>query len=222
MKIDRRGTLVAGLGLLFLLTAFMLLISQRSSLVAPEPAKVISSSTITMTHNLTKSVTLSIPHGISTTQAITLSSWLTFTDLEAKYSLRYPPNSYINSGQSKGQTYRTLGIGFQIPNQRYQGMSVRVEPNPQNLPINQFLNEFYQKVKERPLNVEAASRLEELEVASITAYKTTILYGDTQILLPYNRRVYIFSLGYTIAGGVSSPEAKAMFSQILGTFQVIP
>ena len=222
MKIDRRGTLVAGLGLLFLLTAFMLLISQRSSLVAPEPAKVISSSTITMTHNLTKSVTLSIPHGISTTQAITLSSWLTFTDLEAKYSLRYPPNSYINSGQSKGQTYRTLGIGFQIPNQRYQGMSVRVEPNPQNLPIDKFFSVLYQKINNNPLDLPASHMLEQIEFANMAAYKTKGLYGDIQILLPYKDKVYFFSLGYGIAGGASSPEAETIFFQILDTFQIIP
>ena len=218
MKQITWGSLVGGLGLLCLLGIFALLASNGSLSVSPVPATPIVRSTVGMT----ASAVISQSHVISASQAITYGSWLTFTDSEAEYSLRYPPNSYINSGQSKGQTYRTVDIGFQIPNQRYQGMSIRVEPNPQNLPINQFLNEFYQKVKEAPLNVEAANSLEELEIASITAYKTNILYGDVQILLPYNRKVYIFSLGYTIAGGGSSSEARAMFSQILGTFQVKP
>lgn len=226
-------SLGVGLGLVCVLGGFVLLATRFPPRMSAVPAVSVSNSPIThsasvsvpsspMAPPLSAITSLTASRALTAAQAITPGDWHTFTDLEAGYSIRYPPNSYINSGQSKGQTYRTVDIGFQIPNQRYQGMSVRVEPNPQNLPINQFLNEFYQKVKERPLNVEAASSLEKLEVASIPAYKTNILYGDTQILLPYNRKVYIFSLGYTIAGGGSSPEARAMFSQILGTFQVIP
>lgn len=64
--------------------------------------------------------------------------------------------------------------------------------------------------------------LEQIEFAGMAAYKTDGLYGDIQILMPYEDKVYFFSLGYGIAGGVPSPEAETIFFQILDTFQIIP
>jgi len=136
--------------------------------------------------------------------------------------VQYPENSYIQPIKEGEKTYKTISIDFQIPNQPYQGMSISVEPNPQNLPIDKFFSGLYQKINNKPLDLSASHMLEQIEFADMAAYKTNGLYGDIQILLPYQDKVYFFSLGYGIAGGASSPEAEMIFFQILDTFQIIP
>lgn len=70
MKIDRSGTVIAGLGLLFLLAAFTLLISQRSSPVALVPATPVVNSV----GSATASVLPPTEHSLSLTQVEPVTS----------------------------------------------------------------------------------------------------------------------------------------------------
>jgi len=184
---------------------------------------------IVNTFELTDRVALSSTEAISTTVANSEDDWLTYLDQEAGYSLRYPVNSSIQGGKGREKIYKRLEITFYIPQQLYQGMSLQVEPNPNQLTIDKFLEERAQTGKEQLLDVPIATLLEEIDVAGMAAYRIQDpragkygLYGNTLILLPYQDRVYLFSLGYTIAGVVPTSEAEKLFLQILDTFQILP
>ncbi|MCX6048622.1 MAG: hypothetical protein NT075_26260 [Chloroflexi bacterium] len=213
-------SLGTGLGLLLLLVAFALLVSRRSApmMTVPVAAPVVSSMV-----GLTASTVVSTSQVISASQAITHSDWLTFTDPEAGYSIQYPANFVVSSSKSKGEAYNTTSITFIIPNVKaYQEMHIRVEPNPQNLEIEVIVEAIYQRINGRALDVKAANTLEQINVAKVTAYKTSILPGSTDfhILLPYNKKVYNFALVHDLGAVESSPEAKAIFFQLLATFQL--
>jgi len=221
MKQITWSSLVGGLGLLCLLGIFALLASNGSLSVSPVPATSIVRSTVGMT----ASAVISRSHVISASHAITHVDWLTFTDLEAGYSVQYPGDSGINTASIKSEAYGILGISFNLPSVRgYQGMSIRVEPNPQNLSIDRIVNNIYQRINSKSFDVRTANALEQIEVTGMAAYKTDVLPGNTEfhILLPYKDKVYIFALGYDIAAEEASPEAKILFYQILDTFQIIP
>ncbi len=212
-------SLSIGLGLLLLLGAFALLVSRRSTPIVSIPA---AASVVSSTVGMTASTVVSTSHVISAAQAITNSGWLTFTDAEAGYSIQYPANFHVSSSRSKGETYNTTSIIFLIPNvKEYQEMHIRVEPNPQNLGIEAIVEEIYQRINGRSLNVKSANALEQITVAKVTAYKTSILPGSTDfhILLPYNKKVYNFALVHDLGGLESVPEAKAIFFQMLHTFK---
>lgn len=159
---------------------------------------------------------------LTATQAITHGDWLTFTDAEAGYSIRYPANFILRSGKSKGEMYSTTRIIFNLPNVRNQEMDIQVASNPNNLPVDAVVKAIYEDLTNKPLQAQAAVTLEEMTVAGMTAYKTTMLpeSADFEILVPYNKKVYRLVLVYGLAGVESAPEAKASFFQMLSTFQI--
>lgn len=210
-----------GLGLLLLLVAFALLVSRRSAPLVIAPVAAPISSAVSMTAGAVVSPSLVI----SAAQAITHSDWLTFTDPEAGYSIQYPANFIRNAstGKSKGKMYRITTIMFRSPAIHMdQEMSIEVEPNPDNLPIDAVIKIIYERGNTSVLDIKAADALEQMTIAGKTAYKTTILPGSTDfhILLPYNKKVYIFALVHDLGPVESSPEAKAFFFQMLDTFQI--
>ncbi len=179
---------------------------------------------IVNTFELTDRVALSSTEPISTAVANSENAWLTYLDEEAGYSLRYPANSGIRSGKGRKEIFRRLEIVFH----RYQGMNLSVEANPQESPIDQFLEERAEKNSAQLSGISVAALLEEVTVAGMTAYRIQDqptadygLYGDIHVLLPYQDRIYLFSLGYTIAGGGTTPEEEHLFFQILDTFQIL-
>jgi len=222
MRSSKWISLGIGLGLLFLLAAFVLLVSRLSApiVTAPVAAPVVSS-----TVGMKASPVVSPSHAISASQAITHSGWLTFTDPEAGYSIRYPASFHVNAGtgKSKGEMYRITTIMFRSPAiPTYQEMSIQVEPNPDDLGIEAMIEKIYENLNGKPLEIKAADALEQMTVAGMTAYKTAILPGSTDfhVLLLYNKKVYHFALVHDLGPMESPPEAKAIFFQILETFKI--
>lgn len=210
-----------GLGLLLLLVAFALLVSRRSAplVIAPVAAPVISS-----TVGMTAGAVVAPSHVISTAQVITHSDWLTFTDPEAGYSIQYPANFVVHSGKNKGDKYNITIVTFVLPNvNMYQALSIQVEPNPQKSSVDTIIEQIYQRLNKKTLELKASDTLEQMSISGMTAYKTEVLPGSTDfhVLLPYGNRVYHFALVHGLGPIESAPEAKMIFFQILETFKIM-
>jgi len=215
MKQITWSSLVGGLGLLCLLGIFALLASNGSLSVSPVPATSIVRSTVGMT----ASAVISQSHVISTSQAITHVDWLTFTDLEAGYSIQYPANFIVRSNRSKGEVYHKTDITFlALGVKGYHAMTIAIDPNPQNLPLEMLYEELYKN----SLETKASNTLAQVTVAEMVAYQTSMLPGSTDfhILLPHQDKIFHFALVHDLGPMESDPKAKTVFFQILDTFRI--
>ncbi len=174
---------------------------------------------ISATVNLTESVAISKLPDITATPIITQSIWLTLTDSAAGYTILYPANFFIprGIGKSKGELYRTVDISFG----NGQGMGINVESNPQKLPIKSFVEEIYAKNKYHSREAPVATIVEGVEIMGMPIYETNVFSGNVQILVPYQDKVYLFSLGYLVGGVISTPEGKAISFKVIDTFRII-
>ena len=215
----------ASLGLLCLLAVLALLVTRCTPITRPTAPLT----NVAVTNQVKPPPTVITNRAVSTTriltatQAIIHGDWLTFTDAEAGYSIRYPANFILRSGKSKGEMYSTTHIVFNLPTVNiHQEMSIRVEPNPDNLPIGTIVKMVYEDLSNKSLSIQSADALEQITVAGTVAYKTTILPGnaDFQILIPYDKKVYRLAMVHALGPSESTPEAKTMFFALLATFQI--
>ncbi|MFN8494404.1 MAG: hypothetical protein U0350_42785 [Caldilineaceae bacterium] len=223
-------SLGASLGLLCLFAILTLFVTRCTSIMRPIPITSTTNAPITNQVKPTSAISLTTNSSISTTrvltaaQAITHSDWLTFTDPEAGYMIQYPHNFIIHTGKNKGDKYNITIITFFLPNvNMYQAMSIQIEPNPTNSSIDTVIQQIYQKVNKKPLELKASDTLAQMTIAGMVAYKTDLLPGSTDfhILLPSDSKVYHFALVHGLGPIESAPEAKTIFFQILETFKIV-
>lgn len=217
MRTDKRGMFAVGISLLFLLAAFVLLVSKRSRPIAP--AAPIVTSAITVTHRLTEKVAVSVTHGISMVQTNMQSDWLTFIDEAAGYSIQYPANFVVRSNRSKGEVYSKTDITFlALGVKGYHAMTIMVDVNPQKLSLEMLYEELHKNLS----GTKESNNLAQITVAGMAAYQTSVFPGSTDfhILLPYDDKVFHFALVHDLGPIESDPKAKAIFFQILNTFRI--
>ena len=87
------------------------------------------------------------------------ANWTTYTDPVLGYSLSFPQDVEFTSGTSKAGVH-TARLQFSIPGaDGYQGMVLRVEPNPQHRGIEQIVGELYRRNRSRNLRWTCFSNL---------------------------------------------------------------
>ncbi len=154
------------------------------------------------------------------------ADWQTYTDPEAGYSVRYPPGVHFSAGQSKAGIY-TARIQFRIPGvDGYQGMLIRVEPNPTGQGLEQIAGEFYRRfVADDTLRERAAERpadllagLEQVTVAGLSGVQVGT-EGDFSLVLPYGDRVFIIAPVHDLVTTGLDPQALALFYEVLATLE---
>lgn len=165
------------LGLLCLLAMLALLVTRCTPITRPTAplTNVAVTNQVKPPPTVIANRAVSTTHVLTAAQAITHGDWLTFTDSEAGYSMRYPANFILRSGKSKGEMYSTTRIIFNLPNVRNQEMDIQVASNPNNLPVDAVVKVIYEDLANKPLQPQAAVTLEKMTVAGMTAYKTTML-----------------------------------------------
>ena len=158
------------------------------------------------------------------TPAVLDNGWYQYSDLEAGYSFSCPPETRVKIGQSRFGN-RSAQLQFRLPGGgSYQGMVIRVEANPQDLPIEQMLAQLYERSAQEIAPEALLRQVEVITVAGLPAIKTTILPTNTEfsILFLYNNRVYTLAPVHGPAAGEMNPEALELFNQIVETLTITP
>jgi len=153
------------------------------------------------------------------------NGWYLYTDPQAGYSFSYPPDAHLSVSQSVLDSYRTVGVAFRLPGVHgYQGMVIRVEPNPQRLPVDRILAQLYTRSAQKPPPDNLSSQVESITVAGLPAVRTSVLPTNTEfyILLPHGDKVYMIAPVHGPAADTVDSKALSLFYRILTTFTVNP
>lgn len=235
MKIDRSGTVIAGLGLLFLLAAFTLLISQRSSPVALVPATPVVNSVGSATasvlppteHSLSLTQVEPVTSPVSSTVGITTSHivsarWQQFSSKTAGYTLLYPQNSMVSSLKLLPSTIEHTQIT--LPSSRDNLriiIDIRVYDNSLGNTVNSFLAGLYEQIYGKTITDAKLQELmsRPLTIAGTTGYELAMLIGSTelQIVIPHKNNFYFFTLVHEFGPVTSSAEDIEKFKHVVNT-----
>jgi len=158
------------------------------------------------------------------TPAVLDTGWYQYTDPELGYSFNYPPETQVKIGKSRFGNH-SARLQFKLPGVvGYQGMVIRVEGNPNDLPIEQMLAQLYERSAQELAPEELLSQVEVIMVAGQPGIKTSILPTNTEfsILFLYNNRVYTLAPVHGPSANAVDPKALSLFYEVLETFEVKP
>ncbi|MBE7550429.1 MAG: hypothetical protein HS126_05060 [Anaerolineales bacterium] len=150
------------------------------------------------------------------------NGWYRYTDPELGYSFSYPAETRLKIGKSRFGNH-SAQLQFKLPGVvGYQGMVIRVEGNPNDLPIEQMLAQLYQRSAQEIAPEDLLSQVEVITVAGLPGIKTSILPTNTEfsILFLYNQRVYTLAPVHSSTTNAVDPQALELFYQIVESFKV--
>lgn len=149
----------------------------------------------------------------------TAAAWTTYTEPGLGYSLSFPQDVEFSSGTSKAGVH-TARLQFRVPGaDGYQGMVLRVEPNPEGRDIEQVAQELYRRnwLEEPP--ADWLQQQDDVSIAGLSGVQLN--WGhDFSLVVPYADHVYIIAPVHDTATTAISPEALALFYQVLATLKV--
>ncbi|MBI5822474.1 MAG: hypothetical protein HZB18_00450 [Chloroflexi bacterium] len=168
----------------------------------------------------------------SPTPEVLENGWYRFTDEEAGYSFDYPPEFVlIQTSKNKGNTYKIVYIQFVSPEvlqHGYQGMTIFVEPNPESLPVENFIPKYYTKITHKILTTNSFSPTAEdyLMIDGKQAIKTTLITSGApstflyNIIFVNNDKAFVVGPSFAIMDDPEdiSPQTEELFLEILSTF----
>ena len=181
------------------------------------------------------SVNVSLPNKPqpSITPQVLDNGWYRFADIEAGYSLDYPPNyARVEYGKNKGEKYNHVFVEF-FGREAYhsQSMIILIEPNPNKLSVEEFLTAWYSK-QTKQTSQPSFSKAEMGEFFSVgtnpairtklivNAIPTSYLY---HVIFVVGDKAFITGPAYgMMSASAVTPEAEKLFSQIFATFTFIP
>lgn len=165
-----------------------------------------------------------LPTVLPTAAAELLAGWETYTDPAAGYTVRYPPGVHFSAGKSRAGI-STARIQFRVPGvDGYQGMLIRVEPNPEGQGVEAAASAVYRRfiaAAETGLPADWFAGLEHVTVGGLAGVQVGH-EGDFSLVVPYRDRLYIIAPVHDMAMTGLDPQALALFYQVLGTLEVAP
>ncbi len=150
-----------------------------------------------------------------------VARWQSYTEPTLGYSLAFPEDADFTSGASKAGVY-TARLQFRIPGlEGYQGMVLRVEPNPERRGIEQVVQELYRRNLLADPPPDLLQQLSSVTVAGLSGVQLG-QGGDFSLVIPYEDYVYIIAPGHDLAATAIDPQALALFYQVLSTLRFAP
>jgi hypothetical protein len=154
-----------------------------------------------------------------------------FTDTEAGYYFDYPPNVvYLSYGKDKGEKYNHVDIDFTKIGGA-QGMILIVKPNPRKLSAEEFLLEWHSEKTKK--SSQSSFSKEEIgkffSIGGVSAIQTELIAKEPpssysfHVIFTQGDKIFITGPAYGVMrASAVTPEAEALFAQILNTFTFIP
>jgi hypothetical protein len=147
------------------------------------------------------------------------NGWYLYADPASEFSFGYPPEAAISAGQNPVDGSKNILIQFLIPDQPYQGMSIRIEPNPNRLSAADFAQQLYTLSTQKQPAASFTDSLQTLQVGGIPAVRASIPASNTEltIIVPYAVEVFIVAPVHDLAATKVESETLELFYQVLNT-----
>ena len=147
------------------------------------------------------------------------NGWYVYVDPDGEFSFSYPPTAHLSAGQNPRDASKNILIQFELPGP-YQGMSIRVEPNPQQLAAADIAAKISEQGSPESI-VPANLTLETTAVAGIPSILTHIPSSNTEltVITSYQGKAFIISPVHDLATTQVDPQALEIFYEVLGTFK---
>jgi hypothetical protein len=149
------------------------------------------------------------------------AGWMTYVEPTLGYSLSFPEDVEFTYGTSKAGIY-TARLQFTLPGvDGYQGMVLRVEPNPERRGIEQVAQEIYSRglLSEPP--ADALQQFSDVTVAGLSGVQVGT-GPDFSLVVPYEDYTYIIAPVHDVATTAADPQTIALFYEILSTLRIAP
>lgn len=160
-------------------------------------------------------------HTPTSTPVVLENGWYVYTDPEGEFSFAYPPTAIISAGQNPVDLSKNILVQFLIPDQPYQGMSIRIEPNPKRLSAADLARQLYERSAQKPATAEFTNSLQPIQVGGISAVQASIPSSNTEltIIIPYDMEFFTVSPVHDLANTKVEQETLDLFYQILNTMK---
>jgi hypothetical protein len=158
---------------------------------------------------------------VATAAPAVAAEWSSFTEPILGYTIRYPRDTVITSGVSPAGVYTTR-LQFRVPGvDGYQGMVIRVEPNPEGRGLEEVIPQLYEDYLLGEAPEDLLAGLPRQTIAGLTAAQVGS-GGDFSLVLPIGDVVYVIAPVHDLTTTSIDPQALELFYQILSTMQVAP
>ena len=164
---------------------------------------------------------LEAPPAEMLTPVVLADGWLLYSDPDGEFSFAYPPDAVITAGQNPLDQSKNITLQFVLPGVPYQGMSIRVEPNPDGLKSADAAKALYEEAAQQPAPAGLVTSLGAFTVGGMPAVQAVIPATNTEITIITTARdkVVIFSPVHDSATTAVEQQVLALFYQIIGTFK---
>jgi hypothetical protein len=156
---------------------------------------------------------------LATAAPTIVSGWSAFTEPILGYTLSYPADTVITSGSSPAGIHTTR-LQFRVQGvDGYQGMLIRVEPNPEGRGLEEVVAKLYEDYLLGAPPADLLARLPQQTVSGLTAGQIGS-GGDFSLVLPVGDYVYIIAPVHDLTATQLDPKALELFYQVLATLKV--
>jgi murein DD-endopeptidase MepM/ murein hydrolase activator NlpD len=142
------------------------------------------------------------------------SEWLTYADSIAGYAFEYPSNAHLSTGLDAAQGYNSVFVSIGA-GQEYQGYSIAVLNNADDLSLDRFLIEqlHFNTVQSKRLTLNG---LEAIQLPASAADQAEAYWVQLD-------RVVLKIELYRGDGSIEiTPDSRAAFDRVLATLRSIP
>jgi hypothetical protein len=156
---------------------------------------------------------------LATAAPTVITGWNSFTEPALGYTISYPGDTIITSGVSPAGVYTTR-LQFRVPGvDGYQGMLIRVEPNPEGRGLEEVIAQLYEDYLLGEAPADLLANVPRETVAGLVAAQVGS-GGDFSLVLPIREYVYIIAPVHDLTTTGVDPQALDLFYQILATMRV--
>jgi len=200
---------------LLIFLALILVGCRSHSSVTPSPTYETTTSPL-----LSASVQTLTP-ALTPTPIVLENGWYVYNDPDGEFSFAYPPTAILSAGQNPVDLSKNITIQFRLPDKTYQGMSIRVEPNPKQLQGAEIAKQLFERSAQKPATAAFTNSLQQIQVGGISAVQTIIPSSNTEVtvIVPYQGKVLIASPVHETSATKVEQETLDLFYQILNTMK---
>ncbi len=150
------------------------------------------------------------------------NGWYVYRDPDGVFMFAYPPTAILTAGQNPVDGAKNILIQFLLPEVPYQGMSIRLAPNPKRLPAADLARQLYETSAQQPAAAVFTASLQTIKVGGIPGVKAYIPSTNTEltVIVPYDVQVFILSPVHDSAMTKVDAQTLDLFNQILASMKI--